>query len=402
MQSKIITCESDGIRKTHFAYSRVMDKTKHKPWQTMAAWIATYNHQTKQIENNTFLGPIFDNHGTPCLAMDSKGYLHIVYGPHHHPFHYRKSLYPNNSSKWSDAEIISFQRGDVTNDSSYWKQPKAIDGKEWTYPIIKIDGKDNIHIAASLSKATIYTRKTGDHWEKAKTIYTANKQYSRYAVMMNISTDNEIVILAPDLDLHHDNEGYYSCDMDYHLFISNDHGNSFVDKGMVLKGALQGTGNCAIDSNNNIHWLAYERDFSTHRFLFHNRYDGIRVWQDSLQIKDRYIWDASMTITNDGEVLIFCAANQSTHHWRDASNQLYLFKGYKTGNFHDFSLQLIKESTADKNIWLPNIQDLQQQNSINRNDFFVMWSEEPDLKGDYSSTKEFVVISNLYAKLLDR
>ena len=47
------------------------------------------------------IGNAHDNHGGPALAADSRGYLHIVYFPHHHPFRYRRSVRPNDSSEWT-------------------------------------------------------------------------------------------------------------------------------------------------------------------------------------------------------------------------------------------------------------------------------------------------------------
>lgn len=48
------------------------------------------------------VGEAYDNHGGPALTVDSKGHLHIVYYPHHHPFRYRRSLRPNDASEWSE------------------------------------------------------------------------------------------------------------------------------------------------------------------------------------------------------------------------------------------------------------------------------------------------------------
>jgi len=48
------------------------------------------------------VGEAHDNHGGPALTVDSKGYLHIVYFPHHHPFRYRRSVRPNDASEWTE------------------------------------------------------------------------------------------------------------------------------------------------------------------------------------------------------------------------------------------------------------------------------------------------------------
>ena len=84
------------------------DKT-HVTWLDSADgafWvrIRTLDRKTGEWSPTHTVGKAYDNHGGPALAADSKGYLHIVYYPHHHPFHYRKSLRPNDVSAWGEEE----------------------------------------------------------------------------------------------------------------------------------------------------------------------------------------------------------------------------------------------------------------------------------------------------------
>lgn len=46
------------------------------------------------------IGDAQDNHGGPGLTVDSQGYIHIVYYPHHGTFRYRRSLHPNDLTAW--------------------------------------------------------------------------------------------------------------------------------------------------------------------------------------------------------------------------------------------------------------------------------------------------------------
>ena len=48
------------------------------------------------------VGHAHDNHGGPALTVDSAGYLHIVYFPHHHAMCYRRSRRPGDSSEWEE------------------------------------------------------------------------------------------------------------------------------------------------------------------------------------------------------------------------------------------------------------------------------------------------------------
>ena len=45
----------------------------------------TLDRKTNQWSPTYTVGEAYDNHGGPALTVDSLGYLHIVYYPHHHP-----------------------------------------------------------------------------------------------------------------------------------------------------------------------------------------------------------------------------------------------------------------------------------------------------------------------------
>ena len=64
--------------------------------------VRTLDRKTNQWSPTYTVGEAYDNHGGPALTVDSLGYLHIVYYPHHHPFRYRRSVRPNDVSEWGD------------------------------------------------------------------------------------------------------------------------------------------------------------------------------------------------------------------------------------------------------------------------------------------------------------
>jgi hypothetical protein len=66
--------------------------------------IRTLYRSTGEWSQSWTVGAAHDNHGGPALIADSKGYLHILYFPHHQPFRYRRSLRPNDASEW-ESEI---------------------------------------------------------------------------------------------------------------------------------------------------------------------------------------------------------------------------------------------------------------------------------------------------------
>lgn len=63
--------------------------------------IRTCDHASGGWSEAYTIGPAFDNHGGPALAIDGKGYLHVVYYPHSEAMRYRKSMRPNDVSEWS-------------------------------------------------------------------------------------------------------------------------------------------------------------------------------------------------------------------------------------------------------------------------------------------------------------
>ncbi len=64
--------------------------------------IRTLDRPSNQWSRTYTIGEAYDNHGGPALTVDSKGFLHVVYYPHQHPFRYRKSKRPNDASEWEE------------------------------------------------------------------------------------------------------------------------------------------------------------------------------------------------------------------------------------------------------------------------------------------------------------
>lgn len=88
--SKIITAAG----RTHVAWLDADDKN-------FRVRVRSLDHRTGRWSPVTDIGAAHDNHGGPALTIDSRGYLHIVYFPHHRPFRYRRSLRPHDTSAWT-------------------------------------------------------------------------------------------------------------------------------------------------------------------------------------------------------------------------------------------------------------------------------------------------------------
>lgn len=174
--------EHGSTRATNYAPTNkivtVSGKT-HVAWldsisQTM---IATYDHA-----NGTWTAPVKvgdgkDNHGGPALTCDSKGILHIIFGPHHGPFHHCCSAKPNDATKWV-------------------KLPDFADHA--TYPAVVCDDQDMLHIVyrgGSMPRKLVYQhRSKGGTWSKLKALARApiKSGYTHFHNGMSIGSDGSL------------------------------------------------------------------------------------------------------------------------------------------------------------------------------------------------------------------
>ena len=111
------------------------------------------------------VGNAFDNHGGPALTIDSQGYLHLVYYPHHHPFRYLRSTRPNDASQWEPEEQF---------------------GAKCTYPTLLCGPDDTLYLTCRESDTdpwvvNLYTKSPGGAWEKVGPLLRAQRTgYSHY------------------------------------------------------------------------------------------------------------------------------------------------------------------------------------------------------------------------------
>jgi len=146
-------------------------------------YILSYDHQTGDITEPLLLGESghrLDLHNTPVIAVDSKGYLHVILGAHWHSMPYLKSKKPANFTEWSDVRYIA------GNGDNRWSRNGL------SYPGLLIDQKDTLHLVVRgrnshfvksdstdpadpkdygphLNYALVYLRKkTGQAWEERK------------------------------------------------------------------------------------------------------------------------------------------------------------------------------------------------------------------------------------------
>ncbi len=153
MSPKIVTFKS----KTHVTYLNSGSKT----------CIRTRDNRTGDWSEEYHIGSGDDNHGGAAMVTDSKGYLYIFYGPHHSPFKHRVSLRPNDASEWGKEMLVGematypspyvdkndgihliYRGREWPSDMLYqYKAP----GKEWTDPVMLVDGGEYLVVSYSNS-----------------------------------------------------------------------------------------------------------------------------------------------------------------------------------------------------------------------------------------------------------
>ena len=149
--------------------------------KTHVAWLdsdnGTFMVRIRTLDNSTNLwskaydiGTGYDNHGGPSLAIDSNGHLHVVYGPHHGPLCYRKTVRANDASQWTDE--IKF-------------------GERLTYPSLMVGSDNTLIVVCRMSYpdkpwcVVRHIKKPGEPWSGAKVLLTGDERgYSQFHVSL--------------------------------------------------------------------------------------------------------------------------------------------------------------------------------------------------------------------------
>lgn len=94
--------------KVHLIWAEATDPEESVPG--VPTYAATFDRDTATLSAPSLIGygpPANDVHNTPCITMDSKGYLHVLIGTHGRTFKYSRSLEPNTAAAgWTEAEDV--------------------------------------------------------------------------------------------------------------------------------------------------------------------------------------------------------------------------------------------------------------------------------------------------------
>ena len=149
--------------------------------------VATYDRNSGEWLGTWHVGTGLDNHGGPALVADSRGYLHIVFGPHHGDFQQFRSVRPNDASEWVDMGLF---------------------GARGTYPSLVCDSEDTLHCAyrglGSPWQAAYQNRPAGGEWSEPVALVDAAVPdgYTQYTNALAVGRDDSIHLAFHVYDLH--------------------------------------------------------------------------------------------------------------------------------------------------------------------------------------------------------
>lgn len=107
-------------------------------------YVATYDVATNTVGQHhqlVYAPPVNDNHNTPGVCIDSKGYLHVISGSHGANFYYLRSLKPYSADDgWTEPEpvLTTGAKGSSSGPTERGRQ---------TYLSLVCDANDTLHIA---------------------------------------------------------------------------------------------------------------------------------------------------------------------------------------------------------------------------------------------------------------
>jgi len=138
----------------------------------------------ENLLSRVIIGTADNNHGGAAIAVDSVGYLHVIYGPHGTPMRYRRSELPNQYTTF-------------TNEIEF--------GEALTYPSIFINEKDELIIAARGGTGSQHTAGSIEIWKKSSDtqftrvstpVVNRERGYAAFNPSIAVDSQNYIHLLA--------------------------------------------------------------------------------------------------------------------------------------------------------------------------------------------------------------
>lgn len=156
--------------------------------------VRTLNRATGEWSPTHTVGEAHDNHGGPALTVDSEGYLHITYFPHHHAFRYRRSKRPNDASEWEEETQF---------------------GEKLTYPTLVCGPDNTLYFTARRSfkekpwEVELWSKKPGKDWTRNGAILRSrHKGYAHFQESLAWGPDHKTLHLCCRFHENSDKNAY--------------------------------------------------------------------------------------------------------------------------------------------------------------------------------------------------
>ena len=216
--------------------------------------IRRFNKKEKKWSEPVTIDKVKDNHGGGAVVVDSKGYLHIVYGPHVGPFYYR----------------VSKKKGRIDS----WEEKIAV-GRDMTYPSLVISKDDKLYLLGrhTISKGPwglyLFTKEKGKEWSGGNELVRSNYLFwkdfytsdnpKNLAIKNGYTRWNKSIALADDGTIHISFKNYEPLPRNYKLeFTDKRNGGSYFISHIFSKDG----GKTWCSGNNNISTPAYPKDLN--------------------------------------------------------------------------------------------------------------------------------------------
>jgi len=162
--------------KVHLAWGEATDPQAGAPG--VPTYVATYNRSTGRLGPPTLVGygpPANDVHNSPCITIDSKGYLHVLIGTHGRTFKYVRSLKSNSADGgWTKAE-------DVGAGLRQTYVGMVCDRNDTLHLVFRLWLNDNKYFPAGYYANLAYmSKRPGKDWSEARPLVVA--PFSEYSI----------------------------------------------------------------------------------------------------------------------------------------------------------------------------------------------------------------------------
>ncbi len=358
MSNKILTHEG----KTHVVWLDQIHKT----------YACTHSHKNRRWSAPVFVGDGDDNHAGAALTMDSEGYLHLIFGPHHNPIQHAVSAKPNSTAKWL--------------------QQPSFGGINATYPSMVCDKDDTLHVCyrgafeRERPRGLMYQRKPKDgEWtDPVKLVNPEGPQaYTQFENALYLSPDGNLflsyhIVRATEPD-HTQVRG-----MGFGVMCSKDGGHSWTSLSGedVLTLPTTPASPCVIEFDENI-------DVRMGNVIYHagtpfftlNRREGgayetfvYRWWNKRWDVTsllpeaEKLFGDCmmsdccSLSISDDAVLYAATTVCQQGGGWADPTNEIVLFTSRNFGE--TFSAYKISPEDPNTSSWLPSLERATGHNKV--------------------------------------